>query len=59
MSVIGLFELTLKLTVWGSRVKTDENVADIGTRLEKPSQDFVKGLRELEQEHGRLRLHVC
>ena len=59
LSVIGLFELTLKLTVWGSRVNTDENFADTGTRLEKRSQDFVKGLQELEQEHGWKAMELC
>ena len=59
LSVIGLFELTLKLTVWGSRVNTDENFADTGTRLEKRSQDFVKGLQELEQEHGWKAMGLC
>ena len=52
LSIIGLSELLLKQTVVGSRVKTKENFADTGTRMITRSQDFVKGLKALEEQYG-------
>jgi len=52
LSIIGLSELLLKQTVVGSRVRTKENFADTGTRMKTRSQDFLKGLQELEVKYG-------
>ena len=52
LSIIGLSELMLKQTVVGSRVNTKENFADTGTRMITRSQDFVKGLKALEEQYG-------
>ena len=51
LSILGLCELLLRQTIVGSRVTTDRNFADTGTRDDKQS-DYVVGIKELEKKHG-------
>ena len=57
LSIMGLSELLLKQTVVGSRVKTKENFADTGTRMERGC-DFRDGLAALEAKHGWVAVQV-
>ena len=57
LSIMGLSELLLKQTVVGSRVKTKENFADTGTRMER-GRDFREGLAALEAKHGWVAVQV-
>ena len=52
LAFIGVLELILKQTHWGSRVSSDENFADTGTRPLTRAQDFWKGLAALEKVYG-------
>ena len=51
LSIIGLLECAFRLTCVGSRVATDENFADYGTRLIKDGK-FCQGLKVLERVYG-------
>lgn len=51
LSVLGVYELCYRMTITGSRVKTEENFADTGTRDDLKVQ-YVEGLAELEKRYG-------
>ena len=51
LSTLGLSELLLKQTFYGTRVRTHENFADTGTR-DKYEKEFHVGLVELGKKYG-------
>ena len=51
LSMLGLSETLLKQSIFGSRVKSEENFADFGTRSDK-SLLYEEGLAALEKKYG-------
>jgi len=54
LSIMGLVEIMLRVTIWGARVTSEDNFADYNTRLDEAGMldKHLTKLRELEQKHG-------